>query len=106
MFIFGENSPEKETDNIFHSLKDKFLEMGALLSFFTFRIPDDRNTSRIKWVENLSRSMNGMINPEATDNLQEMSYGLIMNELEEFINNIQIDNPNPEKTELAREFGK
>ena len=106
MFIFGENSPEKETDSIFHNLKDKFLEMGALLSFFTFRIPDDRNTTRVKWVEDLGRSVNGLIDRGAADNLQEMSYGLIMNDLEQFINSIQIDNPNPEKTELAKEFGK
>ena len=106
MFIFGENSPEKETDSIFHNLKDKFIEMGALLSFFTFRIPDDRNSSRVRWVENLSRAVGGLIHRESADNLQEMSYGLIMTQLDEFINGIQIDNPNPEKTELAREFGK
>lgn len=106
MFIFGENVPEKVTDRILHNLKDKFVEMGTLLSFFTFRIPDDRNTSRVHWVENLGRCVNGLIDPENADNLQEMSYGLIMNELDEFINGIQIDNPNPEKTELAREFGK
>jgi len=106
MFIFGENSPEKETDAIFHNLKDKFVEMGGLLSFFIFRIPDDRNAMRVRWVENLSRCVSCLIDREAETNLQSMSYGLIMSELEQFINCIQIDNPNPEKTELAREFGK
>lgn len=106
MFIFGENSPEKETDSIFHNLKDKFIEMGTLLSFFTFRIPDDRNASRVQWVEKLSRTVSSLIDRENSNNLQELSYSLIMTDLHEFINSIQIDNPNPEKTELAREFGK
>ena len=106
VFIFGDNCPEKLTDKILHNLKDKFSEIGGLLSFFTLRLPDDRNVSRIEWTDNLNRAINCLIDPASKTNLQLLSFDLIMKELFEFINGIQIDNPNSQKTELAREFGK
>ena len=106
VFIFGDNCPEKLTDRILHNLKDKFSEIGGLLSFFTLRLPDDRNVSRIEWTDNLNRAINCLIDPTSKTNLQLLSFDLIMKQLFEFINGIQIDNPNSQKTELAREFGK
>jgi hypothetical protein len=106
IFIFGDNCPEKLTDKILHNLKDKFSEIGGLLSFFTLRLPDDRNVSRIEWNDNLHKAINSLIDPSSKNNLQILSFDLIMKELFQFINSIQIDNPNSEKTELAREFGK
>jgi len=107
-FIFGENAPHKITDKSMHNAKDRVLEQSALLSFFDFRFPDDMKTTRVEWMENLERCVNSLTDPKSPNNLQTVAFRLVMNDLDDFVNSIQIGGvgASTQKTQLTKEFGK
>lgn len=102
--IFGDSCPDKVTNQIIQKVKLQSMEGSLLIGYFNLLCPD-MNSMGIEWRKDQRKFIDTLIDPTSPNNLQTISFSLIMNELRSFINNIDIQSKDKTKTDLARKFG-